>query len=678
MCGIAGFNGKSSKKPDFNVIKILGILNEERGKDSAGIVVNNTILKEGNKTTFRELTESNKFDVDNIRGNVMLHTRAATVGALTDENAHPYYYKEKDKDGMFFMHNGTITNIDDLVTKYGVNVDGYLTDSRKLGALIYNKHFTVFDEYLGAASICFYFESSPNTIYLFNGAGYDNDRKKWIPERDLYYVCFNDGRMYFSSQENHLKNALNSPKDIKQCTPNHLMKFVDGKLASSSPFERKKRYATSTNKTVDYIEVPSKGTGYFGKGYDKSYLYGYNTYDPKTQTSYSTQWILNGGNAKFLSLKKFSYSFFFIEFCMNEFFAKNIAENHIYFNMYKYMDSNTKKPANGYYLLDSLGQIVDGEKVFNTDVGVRYFYDGIMLDGKATFDKIQEGFVSNSFGDTERRSYAKANAHKDTLYLTSMSGIFESRYNKYQIENMQITEAFSVPFSPFIFLMEKSVLKGFTINKTYHTFFDTDAMYEILKSKARTDTSFMSNLGFKAFDSFTPKMFEERCLRSADGFMTFSEVYEEEKEYLEKQKSKVDLHGTSTQLTIPQVREIAFEEWVDVEDLDTAISEEAMQKKSTLTVVEDDDEEYIDVDDEEEDDDIVMSMLYVLENLDAELSEIAEMYDRVCKKNPNHSGLAALFDILSTFDHTIAQTRSQLESIDLMNVEENQLEETQS
>lgn len=660
MCGIAGFNGKMTKKPDFNVIKILGILNEERGKDSAGIVINNTIVKEGNKTTFRELTEANQFAVDKLRGNVMLHTRAATVGALTQENAHPYYYKEEGKDGMFFMHNGTVTNIDKLVEKYKVNVEGYLTDSRKLGALIYAKHFEVFDEYLGAASICFYFESAPNTIYLFNGAGYDANKKQWIPERDLYYVSLGDGRMYFSSQENHLKNALNFPKNITQCTPNHLMKFVDGVLASSTKFERKERYATSTNKTVDYIEQPK--TTYFSKNYNaydvyEGYYGNYNNAGGVRKYSDPVLWILNGGAPKTLSLKKFSDMLFFIEFCAKELFTKEVAADHIYFDLFQYVNSNTKKPASGLFFLNELGQIIDAEKESTSKKGIScyYFYEGIMLDSGRVYYKLTD--PKENWSDSDKKRYAKANAHPDTLYLGGMNGAFDSRYNKYEIENMKINEAISLPFSPFIVLIVDSVAKGFVINRSYKSFFDNDEMLNIIRTKARNNINFMTSIGYGTFQEFSQKMYDSKCVKGTEAFLTFSECYEEEKQYVIRNKV-VSLNNTQE---TSKVKEITMEEWVDIEGTDVLIDAiESPAENSPITIQEDTDDDT----DDDIDDDIRGAFIDAITVMEAEIQSVAETLDHLELKYPSSAHLDHIKEILLDLDSAISFARVNLESDD--------------
>lgn len=106
MCGIVGFIGKTDAVEFLtDGLKLL----EYRGYDSAGITVlgrNFTTVK----TTKR--VESLKAEADRISGNTGIgHTRWATHGSATKENAHPHL----SNDNRFaVVHNGIIENYAEL------------------------------------------------------------------------------------------------------------------------------------------------------------------------------------------------------------------------------------------------------------------------------------------------------------------------------------------------------------------------------------------------------------------------------------------------------------------------------------------------------------------------------------------------------------------------------------
>lgn len=462
MCGICGFNGPMNKKPNIDTLKILGILNEERGKDSAGIAFNNTILKKGNKTTFRELLEDEKINRNTVRGNVLIHTRAATVGGLTDDNAHPYQY---DKDGfpsMIFMHNGTIRNIDELVKKYEVNVDGYLTDSRKLGQIIYNGHFDVLKEYTGAASIAFYYLDKPNEIYLWNGAS-QKTKDKWYYERGLYFTNLPNGVMYFSSQENHLKNALNGQDFIFNVPINTLCKFVDGQLVAKTKYDRShmhfidhgmpysddKPYTTAVHYGAVWKDKPS----YYGGGG------GY------------ADWLF----ASYKHSLKIINDTYFTEFHKGSFFADKVTPGHVFFNGKGYVYSTKYKQliqAHGEFRLNKFGY----ECLHPEQGSFKYFINGIMMPNKVVYEQCLEGLKGKTT-PYSRTVYLVENSDMNTFYMDSDSGIIQSRYAKAKFN----FEGFcTLPYSPFIFYIINDRVKGFIINQIYDSFFDTDAMIEVL------------------------------------------------------------------------------------------------------------------------------------------------------------------------------------------------------
>ena len=108
MCGIIGYTG--SRKAKKILLDGLASL-EYRGYDSAGIALcdaDGTLrtIKCGGRVS--ELaSKANAVDFDANRG--IGHTRWATHGGPTDENAHPH-----GTDRVMLIHNGIIENADIL------------------------------------------------------------------------------------------------------------------------------------------------------------------------------------------------------------------------------------------------------------------------------------------------------------------------------------------------------------------------------------------------------------------------------------------------------------------------------------------------------------------------------------------------------------------------------------
>lgn len=119
MCGIVGYVGENSASPILiNGLKKL----EYRGYDSAGIAVSDGEKINVVKTSGRIADLVEKLDsVGDLNGSVGIgHTRWATHGGPTDENAHPH----KGGNGRItLVHNGIIENYIEL--KLMLQSDGY-------------------------------------------------------------------------------------------------------------------------------------------------------------------------------------------------------------------------------------------------------------------------------------------------------------------------------------------------------------------------------------------------------------------------------------------------------------------------------------------------------------------------------------------------------------------------
>lgn len=118
MCGIVGYVGKEQAAP----ILLDGLSKlEYRGYDSAGIAVRNdnddvTVIKaKGKLLALAEKTNDGK----SVHGSCGIgHTRWATHGAPSENNAHPHY---SDDRNVVAVHNGIIENYLELKTKLEKN-----------------------------------------------------------------------------------------------------------------------------------------------------------------------------------------------------------------------------------------------------------------------------------------------------------------------------------------------------------------------------------------------------------------------------------------------------------------------------------------------------------------------------------------------------------------------------
>ena len=143
MCGIVGYIGKRQASP----ILLDGLSRlEYRGYDSAGIALLNSgqevqiIKKAGRIANLREAVA----EVNPVGETGISHTRWATHGAPTDENAHPH----RDQSGkLVLVHNGVIENYQSLRDQLLAQGDTFesQTDTEVLAHLV-GRYFEASDE----------------------------------------------------------------------------------------------------------------------------------------------------------------------------------------------------------------------------------------------------------------------------------------------------------------------------------------------------------------------------------------------------------------------------------------------------------------------------------------------------------------------------------------------------
>lgn len=106
MCGIIGYKGSRKASPIiFNGLKKL----EYRGYDSAGIITHGSNFQM--QKDVGKINDIN-FDLDSLEGNIGCgHTRWATTGAVTKENAHPHI---SNNGKIAIVHNGIIENYQEI------------------------------------------------------------------------------------------------------------------------------------------------------------------------------------------------------------------------------------------------------------------------------------------------------------------------------------------------------------------------------------------------------------------------------------------------------------------------------------------------------------------------------------------------------------------------------------
>src|SRR5229473_415370 len=134
MCGIVGYAGEKESAP----ILLEGLKRlEYRGYDSAGVAIANGNGLQVVRATGKLKNLESRIQSEPPRGSVGIgHTRWATHGRPSDENAHPHVY-----EGVAVVHNGIIEN--HLALKRELQAKGHVfaseTDTEVFAHLIFDQ-----------------------------------------------------------------------------------------------------------------------------------------------------------------------------------------------------------------------------------------------------------------------------------------------------------------------------------------------------------------------------------------------------------------------------------------------------------------------------------------------------------------------------------------------------------
>lgn len=243
LCGLFGYVG--TEAPNIWKLHILGLANQERGKDSCGLYWNNGVVRGVNSDSlyYKMMQKYNFLDHNGVDYVAIGHTRSKTVGAATLKNAHPFeivkYKKENSEDDLEVVlvgaHNGTLDNHEELAEKYKTNIKHCEVDSHALFEILAGgkKNHTVLSEYIGAASLLFTNPKYPDTLYVWRGESrLDDYAKVEEEERPLFYYETGTG-FYFSSLEESLFAIGGSKSCVHEVPANTLMKIKGIKVTKT-------------------------------------------------------------------------------------------------------------------------------------------------------------------------------------------------------------------------------------------------------------------------------------------------------------------------------------------------------------------------------------------------------------------------------------------------------------
>ena len=252
-CGILGWSGGDVRKFNKQKFDILGLFNNSRGGDSCGVSTDGEIYYGiGLNKTYDDFIINKNYLNPQVIPTVIGHCRKASIGSISEANAHPFGFGELGEGHAFIgCHNGTLSNHDELAKKYDVETSVYgvhntfvrtKVDSEILLEILYKtKDTAVLEEYIGGAALLFSNLNEPNVLFAFHGASKKEVGDKGdtlFEERPLYYYQESRDSVYISSIEEALIFIGGvKDKNVFEFKHNILYKIKDGNVEKATAYK---------------------------------------------------------------------------------------------------------------------------------------------------------------------------------------------------------------------------------------------------------------------------------------------------------------------------------------------------------------------------------------------------------------------------------------------------------
>lgn len=525
-CGLFGFIGDSPKKFNWDKFNILGAMNDIRGGDSCGRMVNNNLEYGNDKLSkYKDYVLAyNNPPMNSL--SAFGHTRKASSGGSRAEYTQPIAIWSDDEifakkyetaprkwkkwaDGMLekyetflaysIAHNGTIHNYEEIASEYSIDHKG-LNDTTVLAHILFLHGYEVLEKYQGSAALVIYDRFYEDALFLYHGKSKRYEATKEADEeRPLNIWQRDNNTIYFSSERFPLQFIGGKGDEVFNLKYNTVFRVVGNIFITERKIDRSKAFQVkpwkNSNNNINY--------NYKRSNYEKHHFNGYG-YDNDDESTYYDSIKNKGKKSKISTVpvmnimrQKTSYdnhkafkNLVDINF-ENEVFGydSNIFTRIVYHQgfYWKCRSKNDLELLTGAYNVNLIGVI---DTKFPSDHPEYYFYKGILLKNKEGFNVVTGGLA------VKQVSFSKQYTNASTFSAKMCS------YSKYPIHTLNPVDAkyqdirdssqsfYTGSYSPIFSKRTYHVERGDLMGITLRTHFNKEEVSENFQVANEVQKSF--------------------------------------------------------------------------------------------------------------------------------------------------------------------------------------------